>query len=146
MLWVWDKVTVDIKSRYLGLHILTHKYTYTLTHSNMHYTYMSISHQYEYEFLPLLLTWIAWGMTGYIVPTRKVLIYIYTMDCYQSIKGASYWHIKQHKSVLNALPLVQKLFSKFYIVHESLYVPSSKWQNYNCGKVFGVHLVWEYCK
>lgn len=53
--------------------------------------------------------------------------------------------MKQPEWVLKVLLLVQKLFPKFYIVHDSLYVTPSQCQDYNCGKTFGLCLAWEYC-
>lgn len=121
----------------------TYSYTHVYIHEYVHIHTSVPSMNFYRWYKPGLPTW------GIIVtldcPSRRLLIYIYTMDCYRSIKGACYWHVKQPEWVLKVLLLVQKLFYKFYIVHESLYVTPSKWQTCNCGKTFWLHLAWEYC-
>lgn len=121
----------------------TYSHTHVYIHKYVHiHTRVPAMDSYCW-YKPGLPTW------GTIVtidcPSRRLLIYIYTTNCYRSIKGARYWHMKQPEWVLKVLLLIQKLFPKFYMVHDSLYVTPSKWQDYNCGKTFGLFLAWEYC-
>lgn len=134
----WD-TTSKVVLRHPHSHTHTHVYIHEYVHTHTHVPAMNFYCWYK----PGLPTW------GIIVmidcPSRRLLIYIYTTDCYRSIKGARCWHMKQPEWVLKVLLLVQKLVSKFYMVHDSLYVTPSKWQDYNCGKTFGLCLAWEYC-